>query len=262
MGSVMLPTTDSDPRATELHKLQPSDLEGLPTNNLECERDLSEFDKLARRSAASSNRKFTAKGMRNDMTLNNAGVVTVEKMTRDIAKVMDKSEQEWVKSQKLLTEEKLKRNVANAQKAEEYIRTLLQKCKVWGGPFTTVDELQKCVETQDETKLKSILRTELCFRRHTSRRDFTSRPYLYKVNQVSSTEMKLNLAMLLSSDGKKDSPADLPSEDDMLAVFDIKNERPVVQDEAEEDSTEVSINEMCVVIWDEKDWRKWYLGTC
>ena len=96
-------TTDSDPRATELHKLQPSDLEGLPTNNLECERDLSKFDKLARRSAASSNRKFTAKGMRNDMTLNNAGVVTVEKMTRDIAKVMDKSEQEWVKSQKLLT---------------------------------------------------------------------------------------------------------------------------------------------------------------
>ena len=66
-------------------------MESLPTNNLDCERDLSKFDKLAKRSAAASNRNFTAKGMRDDMTLNKAGVVQVEKLIRNIAKVLDES---------------------------------------------------------------------------------------------------------------------------------------------------------------------------
>ena len=104
------------PRATELHKLKPEDLESLPTNNLDCERDLSKFDKLAKRSAAASNRNFTAKGMRDDMTLNKAGVVQVEKLTRNIAKVLDESEQKWVEEQNILTEEKLKQNAARHKK--------------------------------------------------------------------------------------------------------------------------------------------------
>ena len=53
------------PRATELHKLKPEDLESLSTNNLDCERDL-------------------------------------------------------------------KQNAAHAQKAHEYVHTLLQKCMTWG----------------------------------------------------------------------------------------------------------------------------------
>ena len=69
--------------------IKPEDLASLPTNNLDCERDLSKFDKLAKRSAATSNRNFTAKGMRDDMTLNKAGVVQVEKLIRNIAKVLD-----------------------------------------------------------------------------------------------------------------------------------------------------------------------------
>ena len=113
--------------------IKPEDLESLSTNNLDCERDLSKFDKLAKRSAAASNRNFTAKGMRDDMTLNKAGVVQVEKLIRNIAKVLDESEQKWVEEQNILTEEKLKQNAAHAQKAHEYVHTLLQKCKTWGG---------------------------------------------------------------------------------------------------------------------------------
>ena len=43
------------------------------------------------------------------------------------------SEQKWVEEQNILTEEKLKQNAAHAQKAHEYVHTLLQKCKTWGG---------------------------------------------------------------------------------------------------------------------------------
>ena len=172
---------NAEPRATELHKLSPEDLCNLPTNNLECERDLSKFDKLAKRSAATSNRNFTAKGIRDDMTLNKAGVVTVEKVTRDIAKVLDENELKWVEKQNILSQEKLQRNVAQAQQAVEYVHTLLQKCKVWGGPFTNVGEMKECIGTQNASKLKAILRTELSYRRHTSHRDYLVRPHLYKI---------------------------------------------------------------------------------
>ena len=50
-------------RATALDKLDPERLDFLPTNNLACERDLAVFDKLAKRSASCSNRKFTSKGI-------------------------------------------------------------------------------------------------------------------------------------------------------------------------------------------------------
>ena len=72
------------------------------------------------------------------MTLNKAGVVQVEKLTRNIAKVLDESEQKWVEEQNILTEEKLKQNAAHAQKAHEYVHTLLQKCKTWGVPSHAV----------------------------------------------------------------------------------------------------------------------------
>ena len=51
-------------RATAIHKLDPAVLPYLPTDNLICERDLAVFDRLAQRSASCSNRKCTAKGIR------------------------------------------------------------------------------------------------------------------------------------------------------------------------------------------------------
>ena len=52
---------DKASRATFLQSIDPTTLTYLPTNNLDCERDLAVFDKLARRSAACSNKKFTGK---------------------------------------------------------------------------------------------------------------------------------------------------------------------------------------------------------
>ena len=56
------------PRATELHLLTDEELAGLPTNNLESERHLAGFGKRAE-VAKFSNKRFTAKGIRNECTL-------------------------------------------------------------------------------------------------------------------------------------------------------------------------------------------------
>ena len=41
----------------------------MPVNNLDCEQDLAKYDQLVKRSAMCSSKKFTAKGIRDEMTL-------------------------------------------------------------------------------------------------------------------------------------------------------------------------------------------------
>ena len=56
------------PRAMQLHLLSPEDREGLPSNNLDAECHLAVFGKRAS-VVKFRNKKFTAKGIRNDVTL-------------------------------------------------------------------------------------------------------------------------------------------------------------------------------------------------
>ena len=178
------------------------------------------------------------------------------------------SEQKWVEEQNILTEEKLKQNAAHAQKAHEYVHTLLQKCKTWGGPFTCVNELEACISTESPQKLKAILRTELSFRKHTShRRDYLARSYLYKVNQITETEMKINLTLLLSNDADIETLPDLPSEDDIVNAFHLQEtEKDTGQSTSQRESdndVDVMVSELCIVIWDDKPGqRNWYVGMC
>jgi len=128
---------DASMRATAIHELDASVLEYLPTDNLYCEKDLTVFDKLAQRSAACSNKKFTAKGICDEVTLNKCSPVNVE------------------------------------------------KCKSWGGPLTDIQEFEDIMQyVNEDGKLKSILRNEIAYRKHTSH-DAKTRPQLYKLNQIS-----------------------------------------------------------------------------
>ena len=122
-------SADASSRATVLHTLSEDDLQYLPTNNLDCERDLAIFDKLAGRSAACSNRKFKAKGMRDEMTLYKSESVNVDKATYYLSKVLDDRELQWVKQQEIVTKERLQQLCNAALKAEEYVHVLLHKCK-------------------------------------------------------------------------------------------------------------------------------------
>ena len=111
-----------------------------------------------------------------------------------------------------------------------------------GGPFTCVNELEACMSTESPQKLKAILRTELSFRKHTSHRDYLARSYLYKVNQITETEMKVNLTLLLSNDADIETLPDLPSEDDMVNAFHLQEtEKDTGQSTSQRESDQARI---------------------
>ena len=277
---------EKEPRATVLSQIDRAALEGLPTNNLECERDLAKFDHLARRSAACSNKRFTAKGIRDEMTLYQARCVKIiDKGIRNIAKLLDVEEKKWVQSQQLLTEQKLKENAAKASHRVEYVHVLLAKCKKHGGPFVSVQELESHLkELRNEADVKKMLREEISYRRHISTRDFQERPQLYRVNQISVIEMKVNLGVLLTNaEIDVEETTTLPSEEEIMNTLvgeDITCQIPHSGNAGHQESmnanhtdpgnsaaadntfSEPVINEPCIVIWDEASDRKWYLAMC
>ena len=90
---------DENQRATDLTKVDDEVVENLDVHNLFCERDLSNMNNLANRAAA--------KGMRDDMTLYQSNITTIEKETKLIAKLLDEEERVWFESQKEITKRKL-----------------------------------------------------------------------------------------------------------------------------------------------------------
>ena len=126
---------EQNPYATDLTKLSKKQLDHLPTNNLDCERDLSKFDYLAKRSASSSAKNFTAKGVFDEMTFINVGNKKIEKTTKGIAKLLDKEEKLWMESQRHLKEEKIKNDLEKANQHTEYVHVVVGKCKKHQGPF-------------------------------------------------------------------------------------------------------------------------------
>ena len=56
-------------------------------------------------------------------------------------------------------------------------------------------------DTTAKTLLKVILRNEVAYRKHTSVQDQKARPHLYRLNQISATELKINLHLILTYEG-------------------------------------------------------------
>ena len=83
---------DTAPRTTDMTSLNPENLADLPTNDLNCERDLARFDKLATKSAACSSRKFSAQGIRDEMSVFKHISVAVDKRSRNLVGVLDQRE--------------------------------------------------------------------------------------------------------------------------------------------------------------------------
>ena len=85
--------------ATVLASEEPEKLVGLPTNHLITERNFSKFDRLAK-VAKSRNHKFTAKCIRDSMILFKTTNMKVDKLTKQITKLLSHHEQKWTKEQK------------------------------------------------------------------------------------------------------------------------------------------------------------------
>ena len=115
-------------------------LTGLPTNNLDTERDFLKFSRLSE-VARFRNRKCSAKGIRNDMTLFKSKKGEVQNVIRKVANVLNTREKQWNEKQKELSTILIKEKMEKAVRQRDYVRKLLETCKSWRGPCVTYDEL-------------------------------------------------------------------------------------------------------------------------
>ena len=94
----------SEPRATQLHKLPKTSISNIATDNTEAERTLARFGYLASISARSSNKKFTAKRIRDDMTLDRCDEIDVPRDSRHKKSIRCHGEKVFRKSKTALQE--------------------------------------------------------------------------------------------------------------------------------------------------------------
>ena len=114
-------TSNDEPRATQIHLLTEEEREGLPSHNLDAERHLSVFGKRAP-VAKFRNKNFTAKGIRNDVTLFQSETFKTEnkKGFQQIVKLLNEMEGKWVKSQKEFHTERILEKIKKGESQSKY----------------------------------------------------------------------------------------------------------------------------------------------
>ena len=247
---------DSVPPAAVVSDLSDAELQGLPTNNLNTERNLSTFDRRADKSAKCRNFRFTAKGIRNDVMLFKGNQHTVDKTSRKISAALISREKEWTKTQKEKLTKRIHEKLVKNNKARNYVKKLLEDCKTWSGPCTASEELLSVLKRQPE-QAEFIVKTELAFFVHTHRADRLQCPELFRLNGISY-EQKLENLLVLLSDNRQDCTAtiaNLPTNRDVKKAL-LENE-----ESAEEVERDIKINEIRVVCWNIKEEvYAWFLG--
>ena len=118
----------------------------------------------------------------------------------------------------------------------------------------------------DNIEKKCILRVDILYRHHSSTSDAQQRRHLYKVNQISLTEMKVNIATLLTNNFAESLEIPpIPSEDEVGKLLSLQqNQSPIneLPDVPKQHDFEPKISEPWIVIWDKQDGRKWFAAMC
>ena len=247
---------DEKLRTTDLSVLTNEELEGLPTNNLITERDLSRFDREARVSKC-RNRRFKAKNIRNNMVLyKNKSEYKIDKTSRKICTILLERETKWNDKQKSKLKERLEMKLQKAVNSKDYTRRLLQNCKSWGGPCISVEELQQSLKSKPDQEV-TIVRTELSYYVHTHKANKISRPDLYRLNGIPHEERLLNLSVLLEGENLASSctVADLPTNEDVDKALKGETAKPTNH------ANLLTVNELCIVVWQNCDRKyEWYIA--
>ena len=167
-------------RATELHLLTNEELAGQPTDNLEYERHLAGFGKRAA-VAKFRNKRFTAKGIRNDCTLliSDSFQTKNEKKFNKVVKFLNEMELKWVAEQKKLKLKQIKEKIEKGKKRDQYVQKRLKLCKSWGGPVVSVEELHTILNSHPD-KNEAIVRNELIYFRESHKSEVIYKPELLK----------------------------------------------------------------------------------
>ena len=150
-------------RASQLLLLSKDNLTDLPTNNLDAERHLSVFSRKAP-VAKFCNKKFTAKGIRNDMTLFQSKTFqnAPSKNFHSIVKLLSNMDMKMIDTQKQFQTATILEKIEKGKNQSKYTQKCLQLCKSWNGPATSIDELREIIKANCG-KAEKIVQTELSY---------------------------------------------------------------------------------------------------
>ena len=143
---------------------------------------------------------------------------TQKKNLKSILKILDGMESKWRDNQKSIYEIKIKDKLNKAKNQALYTNKLLQLCKSWKGPATSIQEIESILQSNTDNAEK-IVRTELSYYRDTHKTDIANHPELYKINKVSHEERLMNLCALLADTNSPLSYDSLPSNSDALKIL-------------------------------------------
>ena len=254
---------DEPARATKLHLLTPDERCNLPTNNLDSERNLTVFGKRAPL-AKFRNKKFTAKGIRNDCTLHKSDTFhNVQiKGFNTIVKLLNNMEKEWTDEQKTLHRNKILEKIEKGRQQSVYTDKCLQLCKTWGGPAISVDELNDILQKNSD-KVEKIVRTELSYYRDTHKTEIMSTPELFKLNKITYDQQLLNLCTLLSGKDVGGKYTSLPTNKNVAKILSTSTpDNNLSADDQDEDDDAVRVGQQYVTLIAEGSKNTWYLATC
>ena len=226
-------------------KNEPARATAVNSNNIPSERIFSVFDRKAV-TAKSSNHKFKAKSIRNDMTIYQSSVSNIpDQKVSAILKILNAREKEWDSKQRELHENKIIEKLKKANNQSIYTRKLLQQCKTWGGPAASMEELNEILQKHSEIDEK-VVRTEVSYYRVTHKTEISYQLHLFKVNRITHEERLINFCVLLGQNGQKVQEMNLPSNEEALTILREKDNPIEIQ------HTEIEVNQIYVTICIEK----------
>ena len=248
---------DAEKRATDLSTLAANELEGHPTNNPVIERDLSRFDREAQVAKSRYKNKNKAKNIRNNMVMYKIkSEIKVDKISKKTAEILNQDREERSnQSQQEKLKQRLEEKLKKSARAKDYTRKLLQNCKSWGGPATSIEELKQSLQEKPDQEV-TIVKTELACYVYTHKADKIARPHLFKQNGISYEEKLINLSILLEDeDVSACTLADLPTTFYVISAL----EKIII----EKPSTSLIVNQLCVVFWKNCDSKyEWFIALC
>ena len=122
-----------------------------------CHADISKF----------RNKNFSAKGIKENIVLHQANQSVILSITKTVQGLLSQRDNLWTSAQKKKQNEQIKDKIKKAENNSTYAKKLLQTCKTWGGPCTTPNALELCIQNKPDIA-KKILKIELSYYVHTN----------------------------------------------------------------------------------------------
>ena len=139
------------------------------------------------------------------------------------------------------------------------MKEILQASKKYGGPFTSVEDMESVLKQVNEEKEKTF-RNKLFILKDKWTNKITKLILIFTRLIIQLSQIESKFGILLSGSYEQKENIELPEETSILQVLDdpcntVKKEYATGQS-----VDEIPLNEPCAVIWDNASGQKWVLG--